>query len=65
MLSATVHLKKTYAANNASFVYDQNKIPKRILTKPSKPIRNESYDNENFDYILKVNEILGDDPNHQ
>ncbi|KAI8371841.1 kinase-like domain-containing protein [Blakeslea trispora] len=65
LLSATVHLKKTYAANNASFVYDQNKIPKRILTKPSKPIRNESSDNENFDYILKVNEILGEDPNHQ
>ncbi|KAI8379833.1 kinase-like domain-containing protein [Choanephora cucurbitarum] len=65
LLLSTVYLKDIYAAYNSKFAYDQSKIPKRVLTKPSKPIRNESYDNENFDYILKVNEILGDDPNHQ
>jgi dual specificity protein kinase YAK1 len=59
----TVNLKETFNANNPKFSYDQEKIPKRILTKPSKPFRNEENDNKNFDYILKVNEILGHDPN--
>jgi len=61
----TVNLKDTYSAKNPNFAYDQSKIPKRILTKPSKPVRNEMNDNENYDYILKVNEILGHDPNYQ
>ncbi|OBZ88315.1 Serine/threonine-protein kinase ppk15 [Choanephora cucurbitarum] len=65
LLLSTVYLKDIYAQYNSKFTYDQSKIPKRVLTKPSKPIRNESCDNENFDYILKVNEILGEDPNHQ
>ncbi|KAF1801473.1 kinase-like domain-containing protein [Mucor lusitanicus] len=63
--SMTVNLKDTYSAKNPKFAYDQDKIPKRILTKPSKPFRNEMNDNENYDYILKVNEILGHDPNYQ
>ncbi|KAK4514116.1 uncharacterized protein ATC70_006124 [Mucor velutinosus] len=65
LLSMTVNLKDTYSAKNPKFAYDQDKIPKRILTKPSKPFRNEMNDNENYDYILKVNEILGHDPNYQ
>ncbi|RCH89317.1 dual specificity protein kinase yak1 [Rhizopus stolonifer] len=65
LLAMTIFLKDTYSANNSNFAYDQSKIPKRILTKPSRPVRNENHDNENFDYILKVNEILGEDPNHQ
>ncbi|KAI8636801.1 kinase-like domain-containing protein [Parasitella parasitica] len=65
LVSLTVNLKDTYSARDPEFVYDQNKIPKRVLTKPSRPFRNESNDNENYDYILKVNEILGDDPNYQ
>ncbi|KAL7310138.1 hypothetical protein PS15m_010933 [Mucor circinelloides] len=65
LLSMTVNLKDTYSAKNPNFAYDQSKIPKRILTKPSKPVRNEMNDNENYDYILKVNEILGHDPNYQ
>ncbi|RCH99151.1 dual specificity protein kinase yak1 [Rhizopus azygosporus] len=63
--SLTVHIKEAYSDFNPSFAFDESKIPKRILTKPSKPCRNEGNDNENFDYILKVNEILGHDPNHQ
>ncbi|KAI7892183.1 kinase-like domain-containing protein [Mucor mucedo] len=63
LLSMTVNLKETFNTNNPKFNYDQEKIPKRILTKPSKPFRNEGNDNENFDYILKVNEVLGHDPN--
>ncbi|KAI9366533.1 kinase-like domain-containing protein [Pilaira anomala] len=65
LLSMTVNLKDTFSAKNPNFSYDKEKVPKRVLTKPSKPFRNEDHDNENFDYILKVNEILGHDPNYQ
>lgn len=61
----TVNLKNTFNTNNPKFNYDTEKIPKRVLTKPSKPYRNEENDNENYDYILKVNETLGQDPNYQ
>jgi hypothetical protein len=30
-----------------------------VLTKPSKPAKNEGFDNEEHDYILYVNDILG------
>lgn len=30
-----------------------------MLTKPSKPAHNEGYDNEDYDYILYVNDWLG------
>lgn len=61
----TVSLNDTFNKFNPKFNYNPDTIPKRILTKPSKPFRNEEHDNENYDYILKVNEILGDDPNYQ
>ncbi|KAI7906250.1 kinase-like domain-containing protein [Cokeromyces recurvatus] len=63
--SSTTYLKETYNTINPEFLYNQTSRPKRVLTKPSKPIHNEGFDNENFDYILKVNEILGHDPNYQ
>jgi dual specificity protein kinase YAK1 len=30
-----------------------------VLTKPSKGVKNDGYDNEDSDYILYVNDILG------
>jgi len=30
-----------------------------VLTKPSKGSKNDGYDNEDSDYILYVNDILG------
>ncbi|KAI9482659.1 MAG: kinase-like domain-containing protein [Benjaminiella poitrasii] len=65
IISLSVDLKETFSCINPEFSYDLSGRPKRILTKPSKPMRNDGYDNENFDYILKVNEILGHDPNYQ
>ncbi|KAI8889510.1 kinase-like protein [Backusella circina FSU 941] len=59
----TLNIKDTFL-KRPDFNYNADNIPKRILTKPGKPIPNE-FDNENFDYILKVNEILGHDPHHQ
>jgi len=34
-----------------------------VLTKPSKPVNNDGYDNEDWDYILYVNDWLGGDDN--
>jgi hypothetical protein len=32
-----------------------------VLTKPSKGTKNDGYDNEDSDYILYVNDILGNE----
>lgn len=34
-----------------------------MLTKPSKGVKNDGYDNEDSDYILYVNDILGNEDN--
>lgn len=34
-----------------------------MLTKPSKPSHNDGFDNEDYDYILYVNDWLGTDSN--
>lgn len=37
-----------------------------MLTKPSKGVKNDGYDNEDSDYILYVNDILGsEDAGHK
>jgi hypothetical protein len=36
-----------------------------VLTKPSKPAHNEGYDNEDYDYILYVNDWLGNEDGHK
>lgn len=36
-----------------------------MLTKPSKPAHNEGYDNEDYDYILYVNDWLGTEEGHK
>ncbi|KAI9259303.1 kinase-like domain-containing protein [Sporodiniella umbellata] len=59
----TVGIKETFRQFNPHLVLD--KVPQRVLTRPGKGCRNEGYDNEHFDYILKVNEILGHDPDYQ
>lgn len=33
------------------------------MTKPSKGVKNDGYDNEDSDYILYVNDILGNEEN--
>ncbi len=36
-----------------------------MLTKPSKPTHNDGYDNEDYDYILYVNDWLGAEDGHK
>ncbi|RDL35235.1 Kinase containing protein [Venustampulla echinocandica] len=55
----TSHLPSTYRICNPSFKYESSRNPRRVLTKPSKGVKNDGYDNEDSDYILYVNDILG------
>ncbi|KAI9203080.1 kinase-like domain-containing protein, partial [Polychytrium aggregatum] len=49
----------TYQGCNPEYQYERKSNPRRVLTKPSKPTHNDGYDNEDWDYILYVNDILG------
>ncbi|KAK4250576.1 kinase-like domain-containing protein [Corynascus novoguineensis] len=55
----TVQLPATYRICNPGFKYESSRNPRRVLTKPSKGVKNDGYDNEDSDYILYVNDILG------
>ncbi|KKY15631.1 putative protein kinase yak1 [Phaeomoniella chlamydospora] len=55
----TTHLPATYRICNPTFKYESSRNPRRVLTKPSKGAKNDGYDNEDSDYILYVNDILG------
>ncbi len=59
MQALTTHLPSTYRICNPSFKYESSRNPRRVLTKPSKGLKNDGYDNEDSDYILYVNDILG------
>ena len=55
----TTHLPSTYRICNPEFKYESSRNPRRVLTKPSKGTKNDGYDNDDSDYILYVNDILG------
>lgn len=62
----TTHLPSTYRICNPTFQYESSRNPRRVLTKPSKGVKNDGYDNEDSDYILYVNDILGsEETNHK
>ena len=58
-------MNTTYQLCNDTFRYNAVQNPRRVLTKPSKPCGNDGYDNEDFDYILYVNDILGTTEGHK
>ena len=55
----TAALPQTYTLCNPTFKYETSDNPRRVLTKPSKPVYNDGADNEDWDYILYVNDVLG------
>ena len=55
----TSYLPSTYRICNPNFKYESSRNPRRVLTKPSKGTKNDGYDNDDSDYILYVNDILG------
>ncbi len=62
----TTHLPATYRICNPGFQYESSRNPRRVLTKPSKGSKNDGFDNEDSDYILYVNDILGsEETNHK
>jgi dual specificity protein kinase YAK1 len=61
----TSELQSTYHACNQGFKYNTTNNPRRVLTKPSKASKNDGYDNEDFDYILYVNDVLGGAEGHK
>ena len=58
MHGLTVHLKSTYKHIDPEFGYTNRSNPCRVLTRPSKPAKNDGYDNEKNDYIIRVHDIL-------
>ncbi|KAJ7217860.1 hypothetical protein GGX14DRAFT_561219 [Mycena pura] len=61
----TTNLLDTYHICNPQFRYEATHNPRRVLTKPSKPSHNDGYDNEDYDYILYVNDWLGTEDGHK
>jgi dual specificity protein kinase YAK1 len=55
----TTEIPQTYSLCNPNFRYETSDNPRRVLTKPSKPTHNDGADNEDWDYILYVNDVLG------
>ena len=58
-----MNITETYHICNPQFKYESSLNPRRVLTKPSKAAHNEGYDNEDYDYILYVNDCLGAEEN--
>ncbi|KAI8853567.1 kinase-like domain-containing protein [Chytridium lagenaria] len=61
----TKYVTRTYTRCNPQFDYQTQHNPRRVLTKPSKPSHNDGFDNEDWDYILYVNDILGSQEGQQ
>jgi dual specificity protein kinase YAK1 len=57
----TERLLEMFAQCNATFRYDRRLNPRRVLTKPSRGVYNNMHDNERHDYILYVNDVLGNE----
>lgn len=58
---ATIGLIECFSSYDSTFSYDKSLNPRRVLTKPSRPVHNNGYDNEKWDYILYVNDIIGNE----
>jgi dual specificity protein kinase YAK1 len=54
----TTQLAQTYSICDPSFRYEATHNPRRVLTKPSQPCHNNGSDNQDYDYILYVNDVL-------
>jgi dual specificity protein kinase YAK1 len=65
LCALTMHLPTTYRLCNDEFTYESSRNPRRCLTKPGKGVKNDGFDNEDSDYILYVNDVLGTDQGHK
>ncbi|KAJ2791642.1 dual specificity protein kinase yak1 [Coemansia linderi] len=65
LLNLTVYIAETYRKCHVDFSYDSARRPRRVLTEPSDGVENDGFDNENSDYILYVNDVIGEGDGHQ
>ncbi|KAJ2530067.1 dual specificity protein kinase yak1, partial [Coemansia sp. RSA 1933] len=65
MLNLTVDIVETYRKCHNQFYYESARRPRRVFTNPSEGVKNDGFDNENSDYILYANDIIGDRDGHQ
>eukprot|EP01114_Cavostelium_apophysatum_P012643 TRINITY_DN2881_c0_g1_i3.p1 TRINITY_DN2881_c0_g1~~TRINITY_DN2881_c0_g1_i3.p1 ORF type:complete len:952 (-),score=200.28 TRINITY_DN2881_c0_g1_i3:750-3605(-) len=63
--SLTLDIVPSFRKANPDFKYTISLNPRRVLTKPSEAVSNDSFDNLNADYILYVNDIIGSYTKHQ
>ncbi|KAI9027248.1 kinase-like domain-containing protein [Phycomyces nitens] len=57
----TVYLCTTYRRRDPSYYYDRSNNPRRALTRPARPKQENINVNENNDFILYINDIIGND----
>ncbi|KAJ2744521.1 dual specificity protein kinase yak1, partial [Coemansia sp. BCRC 34301] len=65
LLNLTVYIAETYRKCHVDFSYDSARRPRRVLTDPSEGVENDGFDNKNSDYILYVNDVIGEKDGHQ
>eukprot|EP00834_Sanchytrium_tribonematis_P002051 NODE_57_length_28844_cov_0.352687.p5 type:complete len:522 gc:universal NODE_57_length_28844_cov_0.352687:15871-14306(-) len=56
----TLNLAEYYSSCDPGFKFNPNNNPRRVLTNNSIPYGNDGHDNSEFDYILYVNDVIGD-----
>ncbi|OMJ22813.1 Serine/threonine-protein kinase ppk15 [Smittium culicis] len=56
----TLNLMNVYKKVDPSFKFSPFTVPERPLTFPRQGVLNDGYDNENSDYIMFVNDKIGD-----
>lgn len=61
LVRSTVGLLEVFGEGDPLFHYDRRLNPRRVLTRPNRPAHNNGWDNEKHDYILYVNDIIGNE----
>ncbi|GAM17232.1 hypothetical protein SAMD00019534_004070 [Acytostelium subglobosum LB1] len=65
IIMSTSYLLQLYRQSNPDFSYTSTLNPRRVLTQPSKGVLNDGFDNENSDFIIYVNDIIGSEYNQR
>ncbi|PIA19543.1 kinase-like protein, partial [Coemansia reversa NRRL 1564] len=65
LMNLTVDIVETYRKCHPDFQYESARRPRRVLTHPSEGVKNDGFDNVNSDYILYVNDVIGEEEGRQ
>ncbi|KRX05324.1 Protein kinase-like domain [Pseudocohnilembus persalinus] len=61
----TVDLCSTYKKCNPELIFNEQLIPRRYLTQPHIGVHNDGYDNEEYNLIIKVQDIILNEKNNE